>query len=65
MRRINDTYFTKRNQKEIQIKKFEKFILKYDVIHDALKLICNKTLKRPRSFGDIGSFDGNLQKIVF
>ena len=27
--------------------------LKYDVIHDALKVICDKILKRPREFGDI------------
>ena len=30
-------------------------ILKYDVIHDALKVICNKNIKCPRIFGDIGS----------
>ena len=30
-------------------------ILNYDIIHDALKVICNKNLKRPRNFGDIGS----------
>ena len=34
------------------------FILKYDVIHDALKVICNKNIKRLRNFGDIGSFGG-------
>ena len=31
-------------------------ILKYNVIHDALKVICNKTIKHPRKFGDIGFF---------
>ena len=30
--------------------------LKYDVIHAALEVICNKHLKRPRKFDDIGSF---------
>jgi hypothetical protein len=30
-------------------------ILKYDVIHDKLGVICNTNLKRPRNFGDIGS----------
>jgi hypothetical protein len=41
--------------------------LKYDVIHDLLKVIFNKNLKRQRNFGDIGSFgdmgtDMNLAK---
>ena len=32
-------------------------MLKYDVMqHDALKVICNENLKRPRNLGDIGSF---------
>ena len=42
-------YSTECNQTKIQF-------LKYDVIYDALKLICNKNLERPRKFGDIGSF---------
>jgi hypothetical protein len=29
--------------------------LKYDVIHDALKVICNTNLKRSSNFGDIAS----------
>jgi hypothetical protein len=33
--------------------------LKHDVIHDALRVICNKNLKRLRNFSDIGSF-GNM-----
>ena len=28
----------------------------YDVIHDALEVICYENLKRPRNFGDISSF---------
>jgi hypothetical protein len=35
------------------------FILQYDVIHDALEVICYKNLKRPRNFGDIASY-GNI-----
>jgi hypothetical protein len=34
----------------------ENFILKYDVIHAALKVICNRNLKQPRNKGDIGLF---------
>jgi hypothetical protein len=34
----------------------ENLIFKYDVIHDALKLISYEKLKRARNFGDIGSF---------
>ena len=51
------TYSAKR--KQIQIKKevdFGNFISKYDVIYDALKLIWDKNLGRPRIFGDIGPF---------
>jgi hypothetical protein len=29
--------------------------LKYDVIHDALKVILNKNFQHLRNFGDIGS----------
>ena len=31
-------------------------ILKYGFLYDALQVIFNKNLKRPRNFGDIGSF---------
>ena len=31
------------------------WFLKYDVIHDALKVILNKNFKHLRNFGDIGS----------
>ena len=54
MRRI--TYFTKRNQIKIEKRRLGNLILKYDVIHEALKVICNKNLKRPQNLGDIGSF---------
>jgi hypothetical protein len=30
---------------------FGNLILKYDVIHDALKVMCNKKLQRIRNFG--------------
>ena len=30
--------------------------MKYNVIHDALKVICKENLKPPGNFGDIGSF---------
>jgi hypothetical protein len=51
-------YSTKRNQIEIQKSRFENFqsCYIYDVIHDALEEICKKNRKRPRNFGDIGSF---------
>ena len=32
------------------------FIMKYNFIHDALKVITNQNLKRQRNFEDIGSF---------
>ena len=50
------TNSTKRKQRKIEKSKFQNFILKYDVIHDALKLVCNKNLRRPRNFGDMGFF---------
>jgi hypothetical protein len=34
-----------------------KLILKYDVIHGVLKIICNKNIKHPRNFGDIKDYD--------
>jgi hypothetical protein len=34
----------------------ENLIMKYDVIHDGLRVICKKKLKRPRNFDDIGSY---------
>jgi hypothetical protein len=52
MRKIE--YSTKSNKNPKS--RFGKFNLKNDVIYDALKLICNKNLERPRKFGDIGSF---------
>ena len=30
-------------------------VLKYDVIHNALNVICDKNLKRPRNFSDMGT----------
>ena len=43
-------------------------MLKYDVIHDVLKVDCNTNLSRSRNFGDIGKFGDmatgrNLAKI--
>jgi hypothetical protein len=31
-------------------------VLKYDVIHDALNVTCEKSLERAGKFGDIGFF---------
>ena len=47
MRRIK--YSTKHFQAKIQKSRFEIFYLKNDVIHDAIKVICNKNLKRLRN----------------
>ena len=49
------TNSTERNHIKIKKKNLENFILKYDVIHDALEVMYNKNLKRPRNFGDIGT----------
>ena len=49
------TYSTKPNQMKIKKGDLGNQILKYDVIHDALKVICNKNLKRLRNFGDMGT----------
>ena len=49
------TNSAKRNKMKIQKSRFGKFNLKYDVIHDALKVICNENFKRPRNFGDMGT----------
>jgi hypothetical protein len=47
-------YSTERNpRKKIDLRNS---ILKYDVIHGALKVIRNENFKRPLYFGDIGSF---------
>ena len=50
------TYSIKRNQILIKKKQIKKFDLKYDVIYDTLKVICENNLERPRNSGDIGSF---------
>ena len=47
-------FFTERDQIKIQKSKFWEFNLKYDVIHDVLKVIFNENLKRLRNYGDIG-----------
>jgi hypothetical protein len=61
MRRIK--YSAKRNQIKVRKSKFGKLNLENDVIHDALKVICNKNLKKNSAilgiFGDIGTF-GNI-----
>jgi hypothetical protein len=46
---------TTRNQIKIKKVDMRNFILKYDAIDDALKVICNINLKRPRNCGDIGT----------
>ena len=46
-------YSTKRAQIKIFKVDLENAILKYDVIDDAFKVICNNNLKRSREFGDI------------
>ena len=46
-------YSTKRNQIKIEKIEFRNSILKYDVIHDVLKVICYKKLQRRRNFGDM------------
>ena len=50
------TYSTKLNQIKIVKIYLEILILQYDVIHDALEVLCYKNLKRSRNFGDLGSF---------
>ena len=46
MRRIK--YSAKRSQIKVEKSKIGKFNLENDVIHDALKLICNRNLKKMR-----------------
>jgi hypothetical protein len=47
------------DQTKIQKRRFGKFNLEKDVNYEALKVICNKNIKRPRKYGDIGAF-GNM-----
>ena len=46
------TFSTKRDQVKIERVDLRNWILKYDVIHDAFKVICYKNLKRRRNLGD-------------
>ena len=55
------TYSIKRDQINIQKINFGNFVLKYDVIHNALVVIYNKNLKRSSNYGDM-STDKNLAK---
>jgi hypothetical protein len=48
---------TPTNESKENSKKYRgNLISKEDVGHDELLVICNKNLKRPRNFGDIGKF---------
>ena len=38
--------------------------MKYNVFHDAAKVICNKNLKRHRKFGHIGSLTDMGTEII-
>ena len=58
-------YSTKGNQIKIQKVDLDNSILKYDVIHDTLKVICDKHLKCPRNFGDMGSFGDISTRSMF
>ena len=49
------TYSTEPNQIEFKNVDLGNAILKYDVIHDKFKEICNKNLKPPRNFRDNNS----------
>jgi hypothetical protein len=49
---------TEHNRKKVDLKNL---ILKYDVIHDALKVTFNKNSHNLRNFGDMGT-DRNLAK---
>ena len=48
---------TPSNAIKYKFKKVElgNIILKYEVIHDALEVICNKNVKHPLNFGEIGT----------
>ena len=49
-------YSTKLNQTKIQTHRSGNSILKYDVIYEALQMMCNKNLKSLRNYSRIGSF---------
>jgi hypothetical protein len=49
------TYFHQTQKMQIEKSRLGNLIFKYDVIHDALKLISDKNLKRPRNLGDMGT----------
>ena len=49
------TYSTELNQTKFKKVDLGNSILKYDVIQDALKVICDKNIKSPREFGDMGT----------
>jgi hypothetical protein len=61
MRRIK--YSAKRNQIKVEKSKFGKSNLENDVIYDALKVICNRNLKKIRRYLALEVFELKIVKL--
>ena len=62
MRKIK--YSAERNQIKVEKNKFGKFNLKNDVIHDALKVICDRNLKKIRRYWAFSAISANSAILV-